>query len=74
MAIDVYLSEEKIQDRIKQLASEIDQHYNGEEVTVVGVLNGAFMFTADLIRQMKTPVLLEFLAASSYGDDTVSFG
>ncbi|TNE96334.1 MAG: hypoxanthine phosphoribosyltransferase [Deltaproteobacteria bacterium] len=74
MAVDVYISEEKIQARIKELGEQITKDFNGEEVTVVGVLNGAFMFVADLIRAMDLPVVMEFIKASSYGDGTVSKG
>lgn len=74
MAVDVYLSEEEIANRIQQLADQINKDYAGKEITVVGVLNGAFMFTADLIRKLNVPVELDFIAASSYGDDTSSSG
>ncbi|MCP4912193.1 MAG: hypoxanthine phosphoribosyltransferase [Oligoflexia bacterium] len=74
MAVDVYLSEEEIANRIQQLADQINKDYAGKELTVVGVLNGAFMFTADLIRKLNIPVELDFIAASSYGDDTSSSG
>lgn len=66
MAIETYISQEKIESRIKELAQEIDQEFGGEEVVVVGVLNGAFIFVADLIRQMKSPVYFDFIGASSY--------
>ncbi len=66
MAVDVYLSEEKIKNRIKELGVEITKDYSGEELVVVGVLNGAFMFCADLIRELKLPVHIEFVSASSY--------
>lgn len=74
MSVDQYLSEEKIQARVKEVAAEINRDYEGKEVLIVGVLNGAFMFTADLVRHLKVPVTLEFMAASSYGDSTVSSG
>ena len=74
MSVEVYLSEEKIQARIKELGAMINQEYAGEEVFVIGVLNGAFMFAADLIRQLTVPVTIEFMSASSYGDGTESSG
>ncbi len=75
MAIDVYLSEEKIQKRIAELGAEISKDYAGEEeVIVVGVLNGSFIFMADLVRKLDLPVQMEFLGASSYGDETESSG
>ncbi len=74
MAIEVYLAQEKIQARIKELADEINKDFAGKELHVIGILNGAFMFTADLVRHLTIPVTLEFMAASSYGDGTVSSG
>lgn len=72
--VDVFISEEKIQSRIAELGEEITKDFAGEEVVIIGVLNGAFMFCADLIRQIKLPVHLEFMGASSYGDGTESSG
>ena len=74
MAIDVFISEEKIQERIKELAEVISKDYKGEEVIVVGVLNGCFMFCADLLRELDLPVITEFMAASSYGEGTTTSG
>jgi hypoxanthine phosphoribosyltransferase len=74
MAVEVYLSEEKIKTRIKELGSQITKEYAGEEIHIVCVLNGAFMFMADLVREIKLPVILDFISASSYGDETVSSG
>lgn len=74
MAIDVYLSEDKIKERVIELANKINKDYAGKEIVVVGVLNGAFMFCADLIRHINVPVTLDFIAASSYGEETESSG
>lgn len=73
-SIEVYLSEEKIKARIKELGAMINRDYAGEEIFIVGVLNGAFMFAADLVREIKVPVTIEFISASSYGDATESTG
>ncbi len=74
MAVDVYISEEKIKSRLDELAHRINQDYEGKELFVIGVLNGAFMFTADLIRRIKVPVHLDFMVAKSYGEGTESSG
>lgn len=66
MSVSTYISAEKIQTRVEEIARIIDMDYNGEEVVVIGVLNGSFMFVADLIRAMETPVFLDFIAVSSY--------
>ena len=74
MAIDVLISESQIQNRIQQLASEIENDYKGKELVVVCVLNGAFIFCSDLVRKVKNPIYVDFMKASSYGDATVSSG
>lgn len=74
MAIEVYLSEEKIQARVKELADMINKDFAGEEVALVGILNGSFIFAADLARHITVPVTIEFMSASSYGDGTESSG
>jgi hypoxanthine phosphoribosyltransferase len=72
--LKVLLSEQVIQDRIAELALEISQYYGNETPILVGVLNGAVMFMADLARKMPHDVRFEFMAVSSYGDGTVSTG
>ena len=52
------------------MAAEIAESFEGEEVTALGVLNGAFVFLADLVRAMPCPVRIGFLRASSYGAGT----
>ena len=66
MEIETYISKDRIIARNKELAAQIDQDFGGEEVVVIGVLNGAFVFVADLIREMKSPVYFDFIGASSY--------
>ncbi len=72
--LKVLLSEQVIQARIAELAVEISRHYGHETPILVGVLNGAVMFMADLARKMPSDVRFEFMAVSSYGDGTVSTG
>lgn len=71
---DVLISEEEIALRIEALAKAINEEFVGEELTVVCVLKGAFMFCSDLIKKIDLPVRLEFLQLSSYGDGTSSSG
>eukprot|EP01117_Protostelium_nocturnum_P005367 TRINITY_DN1951_c0_g2_i1.p1 TRINITY_DN1951_c0_g2~~TRINITY_DN1951_c0_g2_i1.p1 ORF type:complete len:188 (+),score=76.41 TRINITY_DN1951_c0_g2_i1:92-655(+) len=70
----VIYTKETIQQRIKELGKDISEHYKGEEVVVVGVLKGAFIFMADLVRACTFPCTLDFLAISSYGAGTTSSG
>lgn len=64
--IKVMISEEELQARITELAGQIDKDYEGKEVVVISILNGAVFFTTDLLKKMKTPVELEFIQVSSY--------
>lgn len=68
------LSKERIASAVRDLGAQITRDYAGEELLVVCVLKGAFVFCADLVRQIDLPVKLDFLAASSYGSDVKSSG
>jgi hypoxanthine phosphoribosyltransferase len=79
MSMDLYrpevlISEEEIRLRIKELGLAITHEFQGEELVVLCVLKGAFMFCADLIKQISLPVRLEFIALSSYGSGVMSSG
>ena len=63
---NVLFDEEKIQRRILELAGEIDDYYNGEEIIVISVLKGAVFFTVDLVKKMKTQIILDLIQVSSY--------
>ena len=71
---EVLFTEEQIQDKIRELAAQIDVDYAGREVLLVGVLKGAVMVMADLARALETPTSMEFMAVSSYGSSTSSSG
>ena len=68
------IPEEKIQARVRELASEISRDYEGEVPLLVGILKGSFMFLADLVRELEIEVELDFLSVSSYGRSTRSSG
>jgi hypoxanthine phosphoribosyltransferase len=70
----VLVTEEQIKARISELAAEIDSHYAGKELLVVGVLKGAVMFMADMSRALQTRVQMDWMAVSSYGSGTTSSG
>src|SRR6185503_13336513 len=66
---------ETIQARVRELAVEIERDYpDGENIHLVGVLKGAFVFMADLVRAMTPRVSLDFIALSSYAKSTKSSG
>ena len=73
-AIEVLLSEDEIRTRVRELAGEIRRDYEGKSPVVVGVLQGAFVFMADLVRQLDMPVTVDFLRVSSYGARVVTSG
>ena len=64
--LPVYLVEDEIQKRIKEVAEQIDKDYIGEDVVVISILKGAIFFTVDLVKKMKTPIELEVMQVSSY--------
>lgn len=71
--MDVLIAPERIEARVKELAADIARAYEGKPVTVVGILTGCLMFTADLIRRIDLPLRVAFITASSYrGEATVS--
>jgi hypoxanthine phosphoribosyltransferase len=70
----VYLTHEEIQQRIKQLGSRISKDYKEKKPIFIGVLNGAYIFLADLMRYVNIPCEVDFLKLSSYGDEKVSSG
>lgn len=74
MPMTVLLTEQMIADKISELAGLIDRDYAGRVPVLVGVLTGASIFMADLIRRISGPVEMEFMAVSSYGAGTESTG
>ena len=71
---EVLISREEINSRVVELGREISNDYQGRELHLVGVLNGAFMFLADLVRHLSIPCQICFLQASSYKNQQVSTG
>ena len=68
----VLVDEARIQQRIRELARELDAEYGTDAPLMVGVLNGAVTFMTDLMRAMTVPVEIDFMAVSSYGASTES--
>ena len=71
---DVLISEEEIILRLDALAKAINDDFAGQDLTVICVLKGAFMFCSDLIKKIQLPINLEFIQLSSYGDGMSSTG
>lgn len=72
--IQVLISEPEIAQRIKFLGQQISDDFAGEELCVICVLKGSFVFAADLIRKITVPLQCYFISASSYGNKQVSSG
>ena len=70
----VMFTKEQIAERIVELAAEIDRDYAGEDLLLVGVLNGAVMVMADLSRALTIHCRMDWMAVSSYGSGTQSSG
>jgi hypoxanthine phosphoribosyltransferase len=69
MAHDILISAERIEARVDELAAQIARDYRDvEELVMIGVLKGAFMFLADLARKLTVPHRIEFISVSSYGE------
>jgi len=70
----VLYSREEIRDKVSKLADAISEDYRGREIVLIGVLKGAFIFMADLIRCLKIPCVVDFIRVASYGSGSVSSG
>lgn len=72
----ILIREEEIQEIVANLGEDVTSHYRqtGGELIVIGLLRGSFVFMADLVRKIHYPLVVDFMAVSSYGDGTVSTG
>ena len=68
------ICEDAIRVRVTELARRISVDYAGRELLVIGILKGAWIFVADLVRLLTVPVMVDFMAVSSYGKGTDSSG
>ncbi|MEF9989487.1 MAG: hypoxanthine phosphoribosyltransferase [Christensenellaceae bacterium] len=71
---EIFLSEEEIQKRVAQLGEQISKDYEGKELIAVGILRGSVVFFADLMRAVRVPMVIDFMAASSYGKGSETTG
>ena len=68
----ILINEEKLKNIVDNVAAKIDADFDGEEVILAVILKGSIVFAADLMRAVKSPVILDFMQASSYGEGTTS--
>ncbi|HEY7151248.1 MAG TPA: hypoxanthine phosphoribosyltransferase [Solirubrobacterales bacterium] len=71
---EVLVPAEELQRRIRELGAEISRDYAGRDLIMIGVLKGAVLFLADLMRELTVPCEVDFMAVSSYGSATDSSG
>jgi hypoxanthine phosphoribosyltransferase len=70
----ILFTEGQIKRRVRELGAELKSEYGDGEFTIISIINGAMLFTADLMRQIDNPVRLDCVRISSYGDKTQSSG
>ncbi|MFO8241024.1 MAG: hypoxanthine phosphoribosyltransferase [Dissulfuribacterales bacterium] len=68
------LSSETIKTRVCELGEQISRDYHGRPLVLVGILNGAFIFVADLVRNIRNPLRIDFVRLASYGSQAESSG
>ncbi len=74
MILERLISEEEIQQRVKELGQEISRNYAGKTPILIAVLNGSFIFVSDLIRELDIECEVDFIKLSSYMNETKSSG
>lgn len=72
--INIHLSEEEIETRVKELGAEISAEYGDETLCLICILKGSVFFTCELAKRITSPVEIEFMSVSSYGAGTSSSG
>jgi hypoxanthine phosphoribosyltransferase len=72
--VNILFTEEQIQDKLRELAKQIEADYQGLDILIVGILRGAVMVMADLARALHRHVEMDWMAVSSYGSGTKSSG
>ena len=70
----ILIDEETIMKRVAEMGAEITKDYQGKELVVIGILRGGVIFMSDLVKQIKLPLFMDFMAVSSYGMSTKSSG
>lgn len=71
---EILFTEEQLKIRVNEIARQIEADYAGQEIMLVSVLRGSFIFMADLCRAIRLPCTLDFMSVSSYGGGTSSTG
>ncbi|WP_028949978.1 hypoxanthine phosphoribosyltransferase [Sulfurihydrogenibium subterraneum] len=72
--LELLIGEDEIKKKVIEIAEKINQDFQGEEIYAVGILKGSFMFFADLVRNLKGKVYIDFMQVSSYQTSMESMG
>lgn len=72
--VEVLISEEKVEERVRELAKQINEDYKGKKLHLIIILKGSVFFACELAKRIEVPVSMDFMAVSSYGDGMVSAG
>lgn len=72
--IEVLLTEEEINAKIREIGEQISKDYAGKSVHLIGILKGGSFFLCELAKRISIPVTIDFMSVSSYGDQTISGG
>ncbi len=70
--IDVLISREEIEKKVRELGEKITTDYKGKELIIIGLLRGSVLFMSDLIREINLPLKVDFMTVSSYGNEKYS--
>ena len=72
--IRILITEEEVEEKIRQVAARVSADYRGRTVHLVSVLKGSVFFACELAKRITVPVTMDFMSVTSYGDDTKSSG
>lgn len=74
LKLETLISEQELQERIKELGAQITKDYKDKEIIVLCILKGGVMFMTDLVKHIQVPMKMEFMVVSSYGEEYKSSG
>ena len=69
-----FKSQDEVHERVRAMAAQLSRDYAGREIVAIGILKGAYIFLADLVRHLTVPCRADFMALGSYGSGTVTSG
>ena len=72
--VSVLIDEDRVAERVRELAEEINRDYEGKKLHLICILKGSVFFTCELAKYIKAPVTMDFMSVSSYGDRLTSSG